>query len=292
MAIARPRTPLSAFRHRRVAAPTARRLLPGVAMPIPAVILAAGRAPRLRPFTDHLPKSLLEVAGRPMLERSLRHLHAAGVREVVIVTGFQRSKLRTAVRGWGLDLALTYVDNPDFESTNNAASLLLAAAAIGDRPFILLDSDLVYDGAIVRELLDRGDSCLALRRATDLGGEEVKVALTADEVVTGIGKEVALDCAEGESIGIEVFSARAAGHLFATLRQRIRDQGRVGEYYEASFQQMIDEGARLHAVDIAPHRAMEVDTPADLVLAEQTFGTIAARVSWPVAAQVGRPIAS
>jgi choline kinase len=259
---------------------------------VPAVILAAGRATRLRPFTDNLPKCLLEVAGTPMLHRSLANLIEAGVREVVIVTGFQRERLRAAVRGWRLDLAVTYVDNRDYETTNNAASLALAADAIGDRRFVLLDSDLVYDAAIVRALLARGDACLALRRAADLGGEEVKVSTTHGDVVTAIGKHVAVDCADGESVGIEVFDAATAGHLFATLRRRIGDERRVDEYYEASFQQMIDEGACLTAVDIAPGRAMEIDTAADLVHAQLVFGAGAGRVPAPVAAQLGRPIAS
>jgi choline kinase len=261
-------------------------------MTMPAVILAAGRATRLRPFTDHLPKSLLEIAGSAMLERSLRSLMAAGVREVVIVTGFEREKVHAAVARWNLDLQVIYVNNPDFETTNNAYSLELAADAVGARPFILLDSDLVYDGEIVRDLIARGDSCLALRRAPDLGAEEVKVAHTFDHRVTGIGKEVALDQSEGESVGIEVFTAEASAHLFATLRERIHGQGLRNEYYEASFQQMIEEGAVMTAVDIAPYRAMEVDTPADLSLAAETFGAVTTRLPWTVPAQPGRPIAS
>ncbi len=262
-------------------------------MPIPAVILAAGRATRLRPFTDHLPKSLLSVAGISMLERSLRNLVAAGIPEVVIVTGFESDKLRSAVRAWHLELTITFVDNPVYATTNNAYSLLLAADAIGGRGFILLDSDLVYDGVIVHELTRRGDSCLALRRASDLGFEEVKVAMTGGHRVTGIGKDVALDEARGESVGIEVFEPVHTLHLFATLRHRIHGLGLVDEYYEASFQQMIDEGATFAAVDIAPHRAMEVDTPADLAHAERTFGpTEVSPSSWPTVAQVERSVAS
>lgn len=257
---------------------------------LPAVILAAGRARRLRPFTDHLPKSLLPVAGVAMLERSLRHLVAAGVREVVIVTGFQRAKLEEAVLGWSLDLSFTFIDNPDFETTNNAYSLLLAGEAVEGRRFVLLDSDLVYDGAVLRHLIERGDSCLALRRASDLGLEEVKVSMTGTGRITGVGKEVGLDVAIGESVGIEVFDADASSHLFTTLRQRIEVQELINEYYEASFQQMIDEGAAFTAVDIAPHRAMEIDTPEDLTLAEHTFGT--AGHSRHPAVETGQPIAS
>lgn len=242
-------------------------------MSLPAVILAAGSSTRLRPFTDHVPKSLLPVAGAAMLERSLHHLMMAGVREVIVVTGFQADKLTTAVRGWYPRLKLTAICNEAYASTNNAYSLMLAASEVAGRPFILLDSDLVYDGGILPELMATGRTCLALRRADDLGLEEVKVSTDRAGRVSGVGKEVALDQSVGESIGIEVFDADASDTLFDTLERRIVGQGLINEYYEASFQEMIDKGTAMHAVDIAPFRAMEIDTPADLAAAEAAFGT-------------------
>ena len=52
-----------------------------------AVILAAGQGSRLRPLTDHRPKCLVEVQGKPMLQYQLEALNAAGVTECVIVVG-------------------------------------------------------------------------------------------------------------------------------------------------------------------------------------------------------------
>ena len=55
---------------------------------IPALLLAAGRGERMRPLTDHTPKPLLAVQGRPLLEWHLRALQAAGVRQVVVNTAW------------------------------------------------------------------------------------------------------------------------------------------------------------------------------------------------------------
>jgi choline kinase len=251
-------------------------------MSIPAVILAAGTSTRLRPFTDHLPKSLLPVAGVSMLERSIRHLMMAGVREIIIVTGFHADKLTAAVHGWFPRLSVTTIHNPDYATTNNGYSLRLAAEKVAGRPFILLDSDLVYDGGILPELMASGRTSLALRPAPDLGSEEVKVSVDARGLVNRISKEVPVEESVGESIGIEVFDGEASAALFASLERRIGGLGLVNEYYEAAFQEIIDQGVGMHVVDISPFRAMEIDTPRDLEAAETVFGTT--MVELPVAA--------
>lgn len=252
-------------------------------MSTPAVILAAGRSTRLHPLTERTPKSLLAIGNTSMMKRQLDALAACGVGEVIIVTGFEHEQLEFAVRAFAPSMKLVFIHNPDFATTNNAYSLMLAEQAIGGRRFLLLDSDLLYDFEVLHRMLETTGSSIALRRADDLGVEEVKLAMDASLGVTGIGKEVAIDAAAGESVGIEVFEPHHTVELFATIRHRMLTLGLVNEYYEASFQQMVEGGAQFVAVDIAPFRAMEVDTPADLAAAELAFG------SRPVRATTRRP---
>ena len=65
------------------------------------MILAAGRGERLRPLTDKLPKPLVEVAGKPLIEHHLENLSAAGFREVVINQGHLGEMLPEALGGGG-----------------------------------------------------------------------------------------------------------------------------------------------------------------------------------------------
>jgi choline kinase len=199
-----------------------------------------------------------------MLRRSIRNLVSVGVSEFVIVTGFEEGKLRRAVGAWFPGLSVEFVYNRDFATTNNADSLLLARAAVGGSPFLLLDSDIVYDPEIAERALAAGETCLALRPSRSLGAEEVKVETDTGGRVLAIGKDVHPACAAGESVGIEWFSAEASSALFETLERRIVRDGLVGEYYEAAFQDMIDHGCAMRAFDITPHYASEIDTPEDL----------------------------
>src|SRR6185436_1195711 len=130
--------------------------------------------------------------------------------------------------------------------------------------FILLDGDVVFDLTVVEELVDRGPDCLAVRSVGEIGLEEVKVTADNHDRVLAIGKHVPVRSAMGESVGIELFSAASSNRLFAVLDDRVRGQNLVNEYYEAAFQQIVDEGTTLYGVDIGSMYASEVDTIDDL----------------------------
>src|ERR1700761_6277575 len=172
-----------------------------------AVILAAGCATRLRPYSDDTPKTPLPVGGVPILRRPLTNLLRVGFDQFVIGTGYLEHMVRDAVDSWFPGLDATYVINHDYRTTNNAYSLLLTRAHVETDGFILLDGDVVFDVSVVEELVDRGPDCLAGRSVGEIGLEEVKVTADHDDRVLAIGKHVPVRSAMGESVGIELFSA-------------------------------------------------------------------------------------
>jgi choline kinase len=232
-----------------------------------AVILAAGCATRLRPYSDDTPKTLLPVGGVPILRRTITNLLKAGFDQFVIGTGYLEHMVREAVHGWFPGLDVTFVTNHEFRSTNNAYSLLLTREHVESSGFILLDGDVVFDVGVVEELVDRGPDCLAVRSVGEIGLEEVKVTADKEDRVLAIGKHVPVRSAMGESVGIELFSAASSRRLFDALHRRVRERGLVNEYYEAAFQQIIDDGSTLYGVDIGSMYATEIDTIDDLMAA-------------------------
>jgi choline kinase len=232
-----------------------------------AVILAAGCATRLRPYSDDTPKTLLPVGGVPILRRTITSLLRVGFDQFVIGTGYLEHQVRDAVGSWFPGLDVIFVTNRDFQSTNNAYSLLLTRDHVEPGGFILLDGDVVFDVGVVEELVERGPDCLAVRSVGEIGLEEVKVTADNQDRVLAIGKHVPVRSAMGESVGIELFSAASSKRLFDVLHHRVRERGLVNEYYEAAFQQIIDDGSTLYGVDIGSMYATEIDTIEDLVAA-------------------------
>lgn len=230
------------------------------------VLLAAGLASRLRPLTDTLPKSLLPVGGRPILHRTLEALHGVGIERCVIVTGYLRETIERFVNTLQLPLEIVFIHNPAYEHTNNNYSLWLTREAVDGEGIILLDADILFHRSILDRLLSATyHNALIIRRSNALGDEEIKCELDSDGAVVRIGKHLDPSTAAGESLGIEKFSASTTRRLFEVLERRHAHN----EYYEASFQEMIDSGVRLYAVDSGNLPCIEIDTPDDLAAAEE-----------------------
>lgn len=115
-----------------------------------AIILAAGRGSRMKSMTDDQPKCLVELHGKPLLEWQLDALRGAGIRDIGIVTGYQREQL--AERG------LVEFHNPRWAETNMVSSLACARAWLLTEPCIVSYSDLFYDSSAVASLMSSNSS--------------------------------------------------------------------------------------------------------------------------------------
>jgi len=241
------------------------------------IILAAGTATRMRPLTNNLPKCLLTVGGKPILQRAIEQVAAVGIEQIGLVIGFHADAIRDFVKKQFPSLRIRLIVNPKYESTNNAFSLLMAreffnAASREDGPLhdlLLMDADIVFSPHLLPFLLGEGSpNRIAVRVAGPHDDEEVRVSVDASGHVMTIGKSTPLADAYGESIGIEFCSSAAARRLFETVERRVRSGEGRHEFYEASFQALIDQGIRFKAVDVSSFPAMEIDTAEDLRAAE------------------------
>lgn len=240
------------------------------------VILAAGASRRLQPLTNKTPKCLLEIGGMTLLERTIRTIRGAGIREFAIVTGFEEAKIRSLVRKRFPRLNVTFVHNRRFRATNNAYSLFLAREFVGDAPLLLSDSDILFGAGLLDEIIENPHkpNRIAVRVTGMHDEEEIRVKINRWDHVVEIGKHVPLRYTYGESIGIEAFSAPATRRIFEILEQRIAGGTGKTEYYEAAFQQAAHEGMRIWAIDVSRFPAIEIDTKDDLERAQSIASTL------------------
>jgi len=109
-----------------------------------AMILAAGLGKRMRPLTDHCPKPLLEVAGKPLLQYHLEALAAGGIEQVVINLAYRGEQIREFV-GDGQRFGLSVVYSCEPEPLETGGALLKALPLLGSAPFLLVNGDVWTD---------------------------------------------------------------------------------------------------------------------------------------------------
>lgn len=227
-----------------------------------AVILAAGMARRLRPLTEHKPKCLLRIGTRSLLERSVDNLVAAGIREIVVVTGYLSQMITEFLVARYPKLTFHFIDNTDYARTNNIYSLWLARPFVEGKDFILLDSDILYDGGIIEQVLGEEASILTVSRHP-LGEEEMKVVVDENGSIVEISKSCDPAIAMGESVGIEKINADYSAALYRLLDTMMNKEGLVDVFYEQAFQRLIPKGFCFKVMDISNYFTIELDTVED-----------------------------
>lgn len=239
-------------------------------MSMKAIILAAGTASRLRPLTEHTPKSLLNIGDRPLLQRSMDALVQGGVKDFVIVTGYLHEQIEQFVaRTYGEMISVTFIHNSVYATTNNIYSLWLARPEAEGNDFLLLDSDLLYDPTIVKKVLEQeAPNVLTLIRHT-LGEEEMKVVVGEDGAIKEISKTCNPSDAAGESLGIEKIGKEYSVALYKELEVMMLQEHLENKFYELAFERLIPQGHTYKVLDVTQYFSCELDTVEDFENAKQ-----------------------
>ena len=248
-------------------------------------MIGAGRGSRLGHNTDQIPKTLVEVMGRPMLDWILDALASAGItrKEVVFVCGYAEDVVRARYPEF------TFVRNADWANNNILLSLLCAREHLAGG-FLSTYADIVYDGEIVQKLVASPAEitlgCDTAWRRRYIGRtqhpETDAEKLCADgTLVTQISRRIPSEQAAGEFIGVMKMSARGAAAFMAHFDARKAEYAggpyREGRTWEKAYlidllQDMLEAGVPMHRVDT--HGAyMEIDTVQDLSFAEGWWTT-------------------
>jgi choline kinase len=249
------------------------------------VIIAAGRGSRLRNETDEIPKTLVEVMGRPMLEWILDALGSAGFakRDVVFVCGYRADVIKARYPEF------TYVTNHDWQNNNILLSLLMAREYLANG-FVSTYGDIVYDGAVVQKLVasnaDIALGCDTLWRRRYVGRtqhpETDAEKLRADgKRVAELSRTIPSEQADGEFIGVMKLSPKGAADFTEAFEQAERRYGgglfREGRSFQKAYlidllADMLEQGSPMQREDTAGGY-MEIDTQQDLSMAEQWWKT-------------------
>lgn len=240
-----------------------------------AVVLAAGDGGRLGMHTRTLPKALVPVVGKPLIQYTLEGLADAGIEEAVVVTGHREAQLRDTLREGAVAPRLRFVSNPRF-SEGASLSLRAARAATRAEPFLLVMADHLLSAPLLQRLSNAARPGVSLVAADFRAGahndiEEatrIRVHGFGDEhrrTVTAIGKH------------IDPFDALDAGaFVIDPAAWEAVDAAPEDTDLSTVLRGLLARGT-LFAVDVSGTFWFDVDTSDDLAMAEDLMGGRLAR---------------
>jgi choline kinase len=235
-----------------------------------AVILAAGLGSRLGAMTTSLPKALIEVAGRPLIDYALRFAQACGAVRRVVVTGFHAGELRARVAA--VDPQASCADNPDFRKGNLLSLRAGLPLAEPGRPLLVMNTDHIYRPAIAALVAGVAVAAAEVTAFCDrdrtLGADDMKVALDGRGRVARMSKQ--LDAWDVGYVGMTLIpAARRAAHV-AAADAALAAQGEA-IHVESVLVELAARGTPPEIADISGHGWLEVDEPHERERAERTL---------------------
>ena len=229
-----------------------------------AIILSAGQGRRLLPLTAQMPKCLIEVCGRTVLEWQLRALADAAIKVVTVVVGFGADDVESHI----IDRAPTGMEvralfNPLWNRADNLVSCLAARGEMNE-DFLLINGDTLFAPDVVTRLrAGRGNPVrLAVATKALYDSDDMKVICDAGRV-TRIGKDLPTGQVGGEAIGMSLF--RGAGpRLLSDALQEVAGEPEAHRRWYLSAVDRLARRGLVHAESVDDLGWVEIDYPHDL----------------------------
>lgn len=253
-------------------------------MPTTAVLLAAGRGSRLRNLTDDMPKPLMHLGGRTLLDRGLESIAAAGIEDVIVVTGYRANAIESLdLSQYGQRVRLAH--NADWNTSGIVASFVSANPHRLGTDVMMVYGDIIYEPKTISAALVSGACPLGVTvpintewetlwsaRMDDVYADAESLVLDHDGAILEIGQPAANPARiDGQFMGVVFLDARTTTELVHHY-QRQRQQ--VGAPHPRRWDttrlltSWIEDGQRVQSVPVSGGW-LEVDTVEDLEVYER-----------------------
>lgn len=229
------------------------------------VILAAGKGTRMRPFSEHWPKPVLPVLGKPLMAYQLEMMAGLGIRKVVVVIGHLGHEVVRALGDgsrWGV--SIRYVEQEEMLGIAHAVSRLESHV---DRPFFLFLGDIFFVTENLRHMLDRFRAgnlggVLACKREPNLEAIKRNFVVHTDGagVVHRVVEKPRFPRTDLKGCGIYLFDQSFFDAVRRTPRTAMRNEYEITD----SIQIFLDDGYKVEAAEVVK-ADMNVSYPADLL---------------------------
>ena len=241
-----------------------------------ALMLAAGMGKRLGNYTKNATKCMVPVNGKTLIEYAIESLIYAGIKKFTMVVGYKKDVLKNFLKGKYPQIQIDFIDNDVYDSTNNIYSLYLARDVLSSDDTILLESDLIFDKEIIREIVSSPEKNLAVVSHFENWMDGTVTVLNEEKAIKRIVSKSDFDWNKIDSyyktVNIYKFSKEFSKNIYMPFLGAYQTAYSKNEYYETVLKVISYlDGDILKAHLVDGSRWYEIDDPADLKIASTRF---------------------
>ena len=241
-----------------------------------AIILAAGMGKRLKELTSEATKCMVKVNGVAMIDRMMGALDKLELSRIVVVVGYEGQKLMDYIDALGISTPVEYVNNTVYDKTNNIYSLYLAKDYLVQEDTLLLESDLVFEEAVLQKLIRNPYPSLVLVDKFESWMDGTVVTLDEHDNIQSFVAKREFDFNRIDeyykTVNIYKFSKEFSQLYYVPFLEIYCKALGTNEYYEQVLKVITFlEDPHIKAVKLTGEKWYEIDDVQDLDIAETIF---------------------
>ncbi len=241
-----------------------------------ALMLAAGMGRRLGKYTEKCPKCMIQVGGKTLLERTVEALRLAGIKKLIMVVGWESNNLIRYIQENFTDISFEFIFNHDYANTNNIYSLYLARECLKQDNTLLLESDVVFDIGLLREIVQNPAENLAVVAKYEQWMDGTVVTVNSDKSIAEFieKKDFLFQNADNyyKTVNIYKFSPSFSKNKYIPFLEAYITAYGKNQYYEAVLRTIAYlPQAQLKAYILQDSPWYEIDNAHDLHVANTIF---------------------
>jgi histidinol-phosphate/aromatic aminotransferase/cobyric acid decarboxylase-like protein/choline kinase len=248
-----------------------------------AVILAAGLGRRLGKLTEHSTKCMVYLNGKRLIEYTLDACLEAGIARAVVVIGHGGEEVKQFVGAGYKGMPVTYVENPDYGTTNNIYSLLLATRQMAQDDTVVIESDVVFEPAILKKCVQAAAPNLAVVARFQPWMDGTMAVLDGAGRISRFVSKSEFRWSESETYykTVNIYKLSRSfltARFLPFLETYARTSGRNAFYEEVLRLLLFIGESEVAGLPVDGKRWYEIDDPNDLDIASTMFAASGARL--------------
>ncbi len=237
-----------------------------------ALILNSGLGSRMGVLTSDHPKCMTEISSsQTILSHQLKQINDAGIKEVVITTGYYDGVLVQYCNNLDLPLHFTFVKNPIYDQTNYIYSIYCARDFIDD-DIILMHGDLVFENEVFDRVVSSPVSCMTVSSTLPLPEKDFKAQIK-NGVVMKVGVDIFNEAMEAQAL---YKLKKEDWKVWLDKIVEFCEKGNTKVYAENALNEL-NGTANIHALDVENLLCSEIDNPEDLAIVSAKLKEIESR---------------